>query len=322
MIVIKRLDKWNLRLNKKREKMIENLIVKVNPLLTLLFPFVGVYKHSVRVNIGMTNRKGVVGHEQYAKIFGTARELFGLDRIPNFAQEAGKIYLLKTCEAQYKYFDNFVFGDVILAIVRVTQVNGASVYLQCVFVNKKTKKIHAVGEQLVAYTDMSGIPKRLPYWLSCLNKLICSKKHEDFESSPSQLKGQTIFRTEMLVTTEMTNAEKNVSHDEFPKIMSRAIEEHILRVKNNNPDGIETLDVIEASYAYKRDYFFGDRIVVNLSAAYEPGRIVYWARLENEKGELRSYCKQAVRIPEAQVAVSPKRIEASPVATKPPEIVN
>lgn len=295
-------------------------------MITFLFPFVGVYKHVVRVNIGMTNRNGVVGHEQYAKIFGTARELFGLDRIPSFAEEAGKIYLLKTCEAQYKYFDNFVFGDVILAVIRVTEVNGASVCLQCSFVNKKTKKIHAVGKQLVAYADVSGKPKRLPFWLRCLNKIICSKNNENFESCPSKLKGHAIFRTEMLVTTEMTNAEKNVSHDEFPKIVSRAIEEHALRFNNNNPNGIEALDVVGAAYTYKRDFYFGDKIVVILSAEHAPGRIIYWARLENENGEIRSYCMQAVRIPEARVVVPPKLIEASPeaspLAIKPPEIAN
>jgi acyl-CoA thioesterase FadM len=119
------------------------------------------YEYSVRVTFCMTNAEGNVGHDVYAQLFGQARELFGMDCIPNFANEAGKLYLLKTKSAFYKYFKDFFFGDTILIKMRISEVGGAYFIIKADFVNPNNGEIHAFGEQKIVYTGLDGRPRRI-----------------------------------------------------------------------------------------------------------------------------------------------------------------
>jgi acyl-CoA thioesterase FadM len=120
------------------------------------------YEHKTVVTFGDTNAEGNMGHDRYASLFGKARELLALEFIPNFKNEAGKTFLLKTRSANYDYRRDFFFGDRISVRMTVTEVNHASFSLKAEFVNEETDAVHAVGEQLIAYADMNGKPVKLP----------------------------------------------------------------------------------------------------------------------------------------------------------------
>ena len=134
------------------------------------------YKKEVRVTFCYTNAEGNVSHDQYARLFGEVRELFGLDFMPNFSEEAGKKYLLKTRDAYYQYLRDFYFGDTILIEMWVEEVRAASFILVANFINKKDKKVHVVAKQQIVYTDMSGRPKRIPEELKNLLNLVTKSK--------------------------------------------------------------------------------------------------------------------------------------------------
>lgn len=121
-----------------------------------------IYEYKTVVTFGDTNAEGNMGHDRYASLFGKARELLALEFIPNFKNEAGKIFLLKTRSANYDYRGDFFFGDRISVRMTVTQVNHASFSLKAEFVNEETDTVHAIGEQLIAYADMNGKPVGLP----------------------------------------------------------------------------------------------------------------------------------------------------------------
>lgn len=120
------------------------------------------YERSVRVTFSLTNAEQNVGHDAYARLFGETRELFGLDRFPNFGEEAGRKYLLKTKKANYHFYKDFFFGDTILIKMRITEIKGASFVLNADFINDDTKEIHASASQVIAYADMAGKVKRFP----------------------------------------------------------------------------------------------------------------------------------------------------------------
>ena len=120
------------------------------------------YERSVRVTFSLTNAEQNVGHDAYARLFGETRELFGLDRFPNFAEDAGRKYLLKTKKANYDFHRDFFFGDTILIKMGITEIKGASFVLNADFINDETKEVHAAASQLIVYADMAGKVKRFP----------------------------------------------------------------------------------------------------------------------------------------------------------------
>jgi acyl-CoA thioesterase FadM len=120
-----------------------------------------IYEYKTVVTFGDTNAEGNMGHDRYASLFGKTRELLALDFMPNFKEEAGKTFLLKTKSASYDYRRDFFFGDKISIRMSVSEINHASFSLKAEFVNEETNAVHAVGEQLIAYTDMNGKPTRL-----------------------------------------------------------------------------------------------------------------------------------------------------------------
>jgi acyl-CoA thioesterase FadM len=127
-----------------------------------------IYEYKTIVTFGDTNAEGNMGHDRYASLFGKVRELLALEFIPNFKEEAGKTFLLKTKTASYDYRRDFFFGDRINVRMTVAEVNHASFSLKAEFVNEETDAVHAVGEQLIAYADMNGKPVKLPNGLKDL----------------------------------------------------------------------------------------------------------------------------------------------------------
>ena len=120
------------------------------------------FEHNVKVVFSYLSPEGNVSHTGYARIFGDVRELFGLELIPNFKEDVGKKYLLKTKAASYSFNKDFFFGDDILVRMYVGEITAASFVLKANFLNAKTRDVHAVGEHRIVFTDMLGMPKRLP----------------------------------------------------------------------------------------------------------------------------------------------------------------
>lgn len=119
------------------------------------------YEYRERVTYCHTNAEGHVSPDEYARLFGMVRELFGLDYIPRFKEEAGRLYILKTRNASYDYRRDFFFGDVITVCMAVVEIAGASFTLEAEFVNDATGEVHTVGRQEIVYADMTGRPRRL-----------------------------------------------------------------------------------------------------------------------------------------------------------------
>jgi len=120
------------------------------------------YEYRQRVTYCHTNAEGHVSPEEFARLFGMVRELFGQDCIPRFCEEAGKSYILKTRSASYEYRQDFHFGDTITIRMVVAEVAGASFILAAEFLNATTGEVHAHGRQEIVYADMMGRPRRLP----------------------------------------------------------------------------------------------------------------------------------------------------------------
>ncbi|MBN1662416.1 MAG: thioesterase family protein [Deltaproteobacteria bacterium] len=137
------------------------------------------YEYETRVTFCLTNAEGNVSHDQYARLFGVVRELFGLDFIPGFAEEAGAKYLLKTRNAAYEYIKDFFFGDVMKIQLYVSELTGASFTLAADYIHAHTGEIHARGSQQIVYTDMTGRPRRIPDDLKTLIKSVMMEEVRD-----------------------------------------------------------------------------------------------------------------------------------------------
>lgn len=120
------------------------------------------YEKEFRITFADTNAEGNVSQFEYAKYFGIVRELFAMDLVPNFMEDVGQKYLLKTCSASYEYKRDFFFGDTMLIRLRVGMVTASSLTLEADFINPATGAIHARGVQEIVYTDLKGIPRRIP----------------------------------------------------------------------------------------------------------------------------------------------------------------
>jgi len=266
------------------------IIQKVAWVVGKLLPFAQRYTMQTRVTFGLTNGAGVVGHDRIANIFGTARELFGLSRIPGFATDAGEKYLLKTCDAEYRHVADFRFGDTIKTVIDVVEVNGASFKLSGRFINKKTGKVCATALQTVAYTNMQGRPVRFPKWLKILLELSFSQDMtaEKNTKKDSLTGGHEVIQRQVVVTSEMTNAERNVSHDEYAKMMIQTIEQ--FQFNGVNDYQVYPLKVKSGCYKYNRDFFFGDKIFIKLYVVgHKEDTIIFKAEFLNKTGEVRAY---------------------------------
>lgn len=130
------------------------------------------YEKEFRITFADTNAEGNVSHHQYAKYFGIVRELFAMDCIPNFVKDAGHAYLLKTRNATYEYIKDFYFGDSMLVRLRIGELMSAGLTLEADFVSAETGEVHAHGRQEIVYTNISGIPRRIPQDLKALIQVL------------------------------------------------------------------------------------------------------------------------------------------------------
>lgn len=120
------------------------------------------YDYFVRITLEETNIEGTVSHDHFARLLGKARELFALEGIPEFTAEMGRTFLLQTCNASYEFKKNFHFGDIMIVRVRILRVGNSSFEVGAEFINARTKEICATGKQTLVYTDLKGVPLRIP----------------------------------------------------------------------------------------------------------------------------------------------------------------
>ena len=118
------------------------------------------FTHKTVVTFSMTTEETNVSHSKFAELFGIVRELYGLNQIPNFKKELGKLYMLKTRSASYHYINDFYFGDTIISKMFVASVSPLGYKLVCFFL--KEGELHAIGEQEIVHTNMNGIPTKMP----------------------------------------------------------------------------------------------------------------------------------------------------------------
>lgn len=249
--------------------------------------------NNTTVTFGLTNHTGAVSHAGIANMFGTARELFGLSRIPGFAKDAGHAYLLKTCDASFAHIRDFGFGDIIKTVIDIVEVNGASFIVRGRFFNKKTKELHATALQTIAYTNMQGRPTRFPLWFKVLLNLSCVKEFSESKKLKKEASSEKheVYRHKLKVTSDLTNAEKNVSHDEYAKILTQSVELYLMSQKKQHL--ASSLKVEEASYKYSRDFYFGDEMSIKLYIVkIKSEEIIFDAEFINMAGDVNTYGRQ------------------------------
>jgi acyl-CoA thioesterase FadM len=282
----------------RRKLDVEKIIIRIMIWMAkyVIPSFFQKYILEIPVTFGLTNHSGVVGHDRLVNIFGRARELFGLNRIPGFAKDAGKKYLLKTGDATFHHFKSFGFGDIIRTVIDVAEVNGGSFIIRGRFLNKKTKEVYSEAFQKIAYTDIAGRPVRLPLWLKILIELSCPQNLPETKKNKKEVeKGFPVFEREIVVTSDMTNAEQNVSHDEYAKALTQSIELFLL--ENSSDKKNSSFSIREGYYKYSRDFFFGDKILIKLYVAEvkkEDGVAVFTAEFCDESGRVHTLGRQKV----------------------------
>jgi acyl-CoA thioesterase FadM len=119
------------------------------------------YDYPIKITLEETNLEGTVSHDQFARLFGKARELFGLERLPSLI-DMGRNYILHTYESHYKFRKNFYFGDTMITRIRVLSVKNSSFELGAEFINAQTGENHVTGKQIIACTKHNGNPIRIP----------------------------------------------------------------------------------------------------------------------------------------------------------------
>lgn len=87
--------------------------------------------------------------------------MYGLECIPRFETEIGKLYLLQTANATYEYQKNLSFADVVIVRIRLLKVGISSFVLGGEFINQRTGKVCATATQTIMYTDLKGCPVNL-----------------------------------------------------------------------------------------------------------------------------------------------------------------
>lgn len=120
------------------------------------------YDYFVRITLEEINIEGTMSHSHYARFFGKTRELFGIDCLPGFTTDMGRVYFLQTCNASYEFKKNFHFGDTMIVKMRILRVGNSSFELGAEFIHAQTKGVYATGKQTIIYTDLKGTPIKVP----------------------------------------------------------------------------------------------------------------------------------------------------------------
>lgn len=122
----------------------------------------GFYDYPIRITLTETNVEGTVSHDQYARLFGKAREMFILENLPKAAVSMGQTYFLQTRSASYDFRKNCRFGELMIVRLRVLKVGNSSFEIGAEFINAQTNDIYATGKQVIVCTDLNGSPIKIP----------------------------------------------------------------------------------------------------------------------------------------------------------------
>jgi len=123
------------------------------------------YGYSVRITMAETNIEGTVSHDEFARLFGKAREMFMLEYLPETFCEIGKTILLHTRSASYDFQKNFRFGDLMIVKLRLLHIGNTSFEIGAEFINTQKNEIYATGKQVIVCTDLKDIPIKIPPYL-------------------------------------------------------------------------------------------------------------------------------------------------------------
>jgi len=123
------------------------------------------YDYSVRITMAETNIEGTVSHDEFARLFGKAREMFMLEYLPETFCEIGKTILLHTRSVSYDFQKNFRFGDLMIVRLRLLRIGNTSFEIGAEFINTQKNEIYATGKQVIVCTDLKGIPIKIPPYL-------------------------------------------------------------------------------------------------------------------------------------------------------------
>lgn len=140
--------------------------------------------------------------------------------------------------------------------------------------------------------NLAGRPTRFPFWLKILLKFSERPiaKASGKKAKNEEIVGHEVFRQEIMVISVMTNAEKNVNHDEYAKIFAQTAELFIFSLGQRR-----SLKVEEASYKYSHDFFFGDKMIVKLFIReIENDCIIFEADFCDEAGEIHTHGRQKI----------------------------
>ena len=119
------------------------------------------FEHEITVTFPMTNAEGNVSHYEYARLFGSVRELFGLTLLPGFKENVGKTFLLLTQDASYKYKKSLYFGDIVKVRMWISEVRAACFITKATFINGNGD-LCAEGQQTIVYANQQGEVRRIP----------------------------------------------------------------------------------------------------------------------------------------------------------------
>jgi acyl-CoA thioesterase FadM len=123
--------------------------------------------------------------------------------------------------------------------------------------------------------------------LSCVKEFSESKKLKKETSSEKH----EVYRHKLKVTSDLTNAEKNVSHDEYAKMLTQSVELYLISQKQQHL--ASSLKVEEASYKYSRDFYFGDEMSIKLYIVkIKSEEIIFDAEFINMIGDVNTYGRQ------------------------------
>lgn len=119
-----------------------------------------IFTYRTIVTFALTTQEMNVSHSKIAELFGVTRELFGLEQIPNFKEDIGKKYLLKTRTASFQYLKDFHFGEEMTIKMFVTNLTRISYDLVAGFY--MDNDLRTVGIQKIIYNNMLGKPIKMP----------------------------------------------------------------------------------------------------------------------------------------------------------------
>jgi acyl-CoA thioesterase FadM len=260
--------------------------------LSRVIPALSYFNHDFVVTFGMTTKNGFLGHDEYARMFGTTRELFGLKMFPNFRDVVGVNYLLKTLYAEYQEIKASRFGDKLRLRMYVKEFGRVGFVLEALYLNDETMQICAAGRQKIAHVSMDGKPIHIPE--DIMGLLSAARREESFFSkrcSPIKTSGEKpLYDREFDIANHMTNAEGNVSHDELVRLFSSVSEFYFLE-----EEGISKINIWSANYSYFGDIYFGETMIFTLHIKHrDRNTIEAMITCAGESGSLRAAAIQNI----------------------------